>query len=95
MPYFIEIDLHSQTVESARKIITNTLKNLPADVREINIIHGYHQGTALRNMIRNYSNSRIERKILGLNQGSTIYNKKALTSVISLFKLGKSFFFYP
>ena len=73
MPYFIEIDLHSQTVESARKIITNTLKNLPADVREINIIHGYHQGTALRNMIRNYSNSRIERKILGLNQGSTIF----------------------
>lgn len=73
MPYFIEIDLHNQTVESARKLITNTLNNLPSDVREVNVIHGYHQGTALRDMVRKYSNSRIERKILGLNQGSTIF----------------------
>ncbi len=73
MPYFIEIDLHNQTVESARKLITNTLNNLPSDVREVNVIHGYHQGTALRDMVRKYSNSKIERKILGLNQGSTIF----------------------
>ena len=73
MPYFIEIDLHNQTVESARKLITNTLNNLPSDVREVNVIHGYHQGTALRDMVRKYSNSKIERKILGLNKGSTIF----------------------
>ncbi len=73
MSYFMEIDLHDHTVDSARKLITDTLKNLPLDVREINIIHGYRQGTSLRNMIRNYSNSKIERKILGLNQGSTIF----------------------
>ena len=45
MSYFLDLDIHNHTVESARKLITNTLKNLSPDVRELNIIHGYHQGT--------------------------------------------------
>lgn len=73
MPYSIEIDLHGQTVESARKMLTTTLKNLPADVREVNVVHGYHGGNALQNMVRNYKNAKIERKFLGLNQGSTTF----------------------
>ncbi len=73
MPYSIEIDLHGHTVESARALITNTLKSLPGDVREVEIIHGYRGGTALCDMVRRYSNSRIERKILGLNRGVTIF----------------------
>ena len=73
MSYFLDLDIHNHTVESARKLITSTLKNLPPDVREINIIHGYHQGTALRDMVRKYSNSKIERKILVLNQGITTF----------------------
>ena len=77
MSYFLDLDIHNHTVESARKLITSTLKNLPPDVREVNIIHGYHQGTALRDMVRKYSrkysNSKIERKILGLNQGITTF----------------------
>ncbi len=73
MPYSIEIDLHGHTVESARQLITNTLKALPNDVREVYVIHGYHGGTALRNMVSKYSNKKIERKILGLNQGATIF----------------------
>lgn len=73
MPYSIKIDLHGHTIESAKSLITSTLKNLPEDVREVEIIHGYHGGTALRNMVSKYSNSRIERKILGLNQGATIF----------------------
>lgn len=73
MPYSIEIDLHNHTVESAKALITYTLKNLPKGVREVEIIHGYHGGTALRNMVSKYSNPKIERKILGLNQGVTIF----------------------
>lgn len=73
MPYSIEIDLHGQTVESARKMLTTTLKNLPSDVREVTVVHGYHGGTALQNMVRCYKNAKIERKFLGLNQGSTIF----------------------
>lgn len=73
MPYSIEIDLHGQTVESAAKLITNRLKVLPKDVREVVVIHGYHGGTSLQDMVRKYKNKRIERKIIGLNQGSTIF----------------------
>ncbi len=74
MPYSIEIDLHGHTVESARSLITSTLKTLPKDVREVSVIHGYRGGTALRNMVSKYSNAKIERKkILGLNQGVTIF----------------------
>lgn len=73
MPYSIEIDLHGHTVDSARSLITYTLKTLPKDVREVTVIHGYHGGTALRDMVSKYSNSKIERKILGINQGATIF----------------------
>lgn len=73
MPYSIEIDLHGHTIDSAKTLITNTLKTLPKGVREVSIVHGYHSGTALRDMVRKYSNPKIERKILGLNQGVTIF----------------------
>ena len=73
MSYSIQIDLHGQTIESARKILTNRLKALPSDVREVVVVHGYHRGASLQNMVRCYKHPKIERKILGLNQGSTIF----------------------
>lgn len=73
MPYSIKIDLHGQTVDSARRLITARLKALPPDVREVEVVHGYHGGTALQEMVRRYKNAKIERKILGLNQGTTVF----------------------
>ena len=73
MPRRIELDLHLQTEDSARKILTSTLKNLPDDVTEIDVIHGYHGGSTLRDMVRRYNNSRIERKIIGMNPGVTTF----------------------
>lgn len=78
MPYFASIDLHGHTVESARKLLTSELKRLPADVRELTVIHGYHGGTALMQFVRSYKNKRIEKKILGLNNGETIFLLKPL-----------------
>lgn len=72
MAYFVTIDLHGQTVESARKILNEKLKALPADTHEVTVIHGYHGGTAILQMVRSYKNSKIERKILGLNNGETV-----------------------
>ena len=46
---------------------------MPNDVREVTVLHGFHGGTALRDMVRRYKNPKIERKILGLNQGETIF----------------------
>lgn len=73
MPYSVTIDLHGQTVESAGKLLTQKLKQFSDEVREVTVLHGFHGGTALRDMVRRYKNPRIERKILGLNQGETIF----------------------
>lgn len=73
MPYSIEIDLHGHTTDSARALLTSTLKELPSDVREVVVIHGYRQGNALQKLVREYKNKKVERKILGLNRGSTIF----------------------
>lgn len=73
MPYSIEIDLHGQTADSARALLTSTLKELSGDVREVIVIHGYHQGNTLQKLVREYKNKKIERKILSLNRGSTIF----------------------
>lgn len=72
----VVIDLHGHTVESAHRLLTQRIKSLPADVGEIEVVHGYNSGTALRDMVRSYKNSRIERKILVLNQGTTIFKLK-------------------
>ena len=42
MPYSVEIDLHGHTVESAGKVLTQRLKQLPNDVREVTVLHGFH-----------------------------------------------------
>lgn len=73
MSYSVKIDLHGETVDSAQRILTQRLKSLPKDTQEVVVVHGFHGGTALREMVRKYKNSRIERKILGLNQGETIF----------------------
>lgn len=73
MAYSITIDLHGQTVDSARRLLTARLKSLPEGVREVVVVHGYHGGVALQNMVRGYKHFRIERKLLGLNQGETIF----------------------
>lgn len=69
----MELDLHGLTSAEARAKLDDTLKTLPKDVGELTVVHGYRGGTALRDMVRRYRNPKIERKVLGLNQGSTIF----------------------
>lgn len=69
MAYSIAIDIHGETRQSGRKL----LESLPKDTREIVVIHGYHQGNTLQQMVRSFKHPMVERKILGLNQGETIF----------------------
>lgn len=80
LSYFYTIDLHGHTKESAKKLLDFSMKNLASDVREVEIVHGFHQGTALRELVRKYKHPKIERKILGLNQGSTVFIIKSKTA---------------
>lgn len=73
MSYSIKIDLHGMKVNSAKELLNIRLRTLPKDTREVVVVHGYHGGTALRDMVRSYQNPKIERKFIGLNQGETIF----------------------
>lgn len=69
----VSVDLHGMTVEGARRHLLQTLKSCPKNVSELEVIHGCHSGQALLNMVRSFSHPKIERKILGMNNGVTVF----------------------
>lgn len=73
MSYFMEIDLHGLTSAEATTKLDEILKKLPKSVGELTVVHGYRGGTALKEMVRRYKHPKVERKILGMNQGTTIF----------------------
>ena len=69
----IELDLHGMNTHQAKIAIDSKLKRAKAGTYRIRLIHGYHGGTALRDMIRKSyrSHPKILRIELGLNPGET------------------------
>lgn len=67
-----DIDLHNMTVAEAKRALDSFLNTVSPQCLEVTVIHGYNGGKAILNMVRrDYKHRRVERKILGLNQGST------------------------
>lgn len=67
------VDLHKLSVMMAKDVLTKSVLLAPKDVKEIVVIHGYHRGTELQQMVRNdFKCKRVARKYLSLNQGITI-----------------------
>ena len=69
----IEVDIHGMNQFQAKTRINSVLKNVNSSVYMIRIIHGYHNGTVLRNMIRKEyrSHPKILRVELSMDQGIT------------------------
>lgn len=69
----IEIDIHGMNQYQAKTKIQSVLKKANQSVYIIRIIHGYHNGTILRNMIRKEfrTHPKIKRIELSMNQGIT------------------------
>lgn len=71
-PGILEVDLHGMNRTQAEVTINAKLKKAPASVYRIRVIHGFHGGTALKELVEGYRRHpkvlRIER---GLNQGET------------------------
>jgi len=69
---FNTVDIHGMTVADAKKKLEQYIKTAPKNC-EVTVIHGFHGGTALQNMVRKtLKHKRIKRRILGLNNGETI-----------------------
>lgn len=70
----IDIDLHGLFQDEAIKVIDKALKAADSSTYQIRLIHGYHRGTSLKNMI--LDEYKYDPKVLriqpGDNQGVTI-----------------------
>ena len=70
--FTLEVDIHGMRVWQAKEELEALLDRCGGDVHEIVVIHGYHGGSALKNMVRSeLRHPRIQQKILSLNQGET------------------------
>ena len=72
-PGTITIDLHGMTCYQASVAIDSALRRARRDTYRIELIHGYHGGSALRDMIRReYAHHpKVRRLEIGLNPGAT------------------------
>lgn len=70
--YTYTVDLHGMTVSETKKELAKFLTQCPKDTKSVSVVHGYSNGNALQTFIRkSFSHPRLERKIVGLNQGET------------------------
>lgn len=69
----IEIDIHGMQRKQAKIYIDSILKKVGKNVFRIEIIHGFHGGSVLRDMVRSTykNNPKVKRIELGLNNGAT------------------------
>lgn len=69
----IEVDIHGMTKIQAKPLIESKLKAAPKSTYRLRVIHGYHGGTELREMVRKgfKSNPKVLRVEVGLNPGET------------------------
>ena len=72
-PGCVEIDIHGMTKYQAKLCLESRLKRSGRDVYRIRVIHGYHGGTELRDLVRKEigKNPKVLRVESGLNQGET------------------------
>ena len=67
------VNLHQMNTAQARDWLYQKVTAAPKEIREIEVIHGFHGGTALQTMVRkSFRHPRVQSKVLGLNSGSTI-----------------------
>ena len=70
--FTLEVDIHGMRVAQARQELERLIARCGPEIHEIVVIHGYHGGRALQDMVRNELQSgRIRQKVLSLNNGQT------------------------
>ena len=77
---FVKIDLHGMRREEAIPIIDKARAAADSTTYQIQLIHGYHRGTNLRTMIRDWYRyePKVKRIMPGDNPGITVLVLKEL-----------------
>ena len=67
-----EVDIHGMEAWEAKYYLERLLVNIKPNVKEVIVIHGYHRGNSLMNVVRNELKSKkIKRRFISLNPGIT------------------------
>lgn len=66
----IEVDIHGMTCYQAKILIDSKIKMADRSVYYIRIIHGFHGGTELKNMVRDEYNYNRNPKVIRVKYGS-------------------------
>lgn len=67
------VDLHTLTKEDAKIELMNVLGQTDIDIKCLVVVHGYHGGTVIKNLVRKeFSSDRIAEKV-NLDAGRTIF----------------------
>lgn len=77
---FVKIDLHGLRQDEAIRVIDMAIASAGPATYQLQLIHGYHRGTNLRSMIRDWyqGDPRVKRIMPGDNQGITVLVMKEL-----------------
>lgn len=67
------LDLHQMTKEEAKAELIHALRLVDYDVKCLLIVHGYHGGTVIKNLIRKEFTSPDVKEKINLDAGRTIY----------------------
>ena len=69
----IEVDLHTLSLDEARDVIDEALRHADMSVYRVRLIHGFNNGTAIRDMVfREYRyHMKVIRVSPGQNRGQT------------------------
>lgn len=74
LPTTLKVDLHDFQPWEATLFLKETLDSSKPSIKEIVVIHGYHSGQHLMNMVRNdFIHPKIKNKFVNLNQGTTTF----------------------
>lgn len=74
----ITIDLHGMTVEQAKYYLIKEIETCDRNVWTIKAVHGYNNGTAIRDMIKyRLKHQKIKKIVIGdINKGVTLIELK-------------------
>jgi DNA-nicking Smr family endonuclease len=68
-----EVDLHNLTKEAAKAELIYAIRNVDFDIKCLVVIHGYHGGTVIKNLVRKEFKSEFVAEKINLDAGRTIF----------------------
>ena len=67
------VDLHNLTKEDAKIELINAISSVDSDIDCLVVIHGYHGGTIIKNLVRKEFKSEFVTEKVNLDAGRTIF----------------------